>query len=79
MTHAFTPARRAVGESLGKRIEAFLKANPDEEMTLQDIVTKFGCSYSYTKNVMSDLLNKGCVESAHLYRLSRVWKKGRGL
>lgn len=62
------------GQGLPERLVAFFHANPDEELTLSQVATKFGVSAGRVRNVLATLTKGGVVEDVRVVRLSA---KGR--
>ena len=57
------------GQALDTRIVAFFKANPHEELTLSDIVTKFGTSRQHAGDIVRLLQMRGDLEYVTVVRL----------
>lgn len=53
---------------LSKRLTKFYEDNPEEELTYEDICTKFEVSYSQAKNAVQYLARSGLVEGVYLIR-----------
>ncbi|MBA3591651.1 MAG: hypothetical protein H0W38_19200 [Methylibium sp.] len=60
--------RTRIPNSLQSRVREFFEANQDEELTFEDICTKFGCSINAARNVVYTLVRFGKVESLHVIR-----------
>lgn len=56
--------------SVPERLQAFFRDNPHEELSVQDMTVKFGC----TKNTIRDALRtmEGQMERVLVYRLKQA-------
>lgn len=57
--------------SLRAKLLAYFQANPDEELTRADIVTKFGLSANSLDKVLQRMKEKGEIERASVWRAPR--------
>ncbi|MDB5541963.1 MAG: hypothetical protein JWQ89_3690 [Devosia sp.] len=65
------------GAGIEQRVMAFYRANPGEELTLSDLVTKFGVgSTKSATNVVCRLKAAGLVERACVIRATALAMKG---
>lgn len=53
-------------------IQKFFQANPDEELTIDDCVSKFQCSRTNVYHALEYLRNRGLVYTAHVVRAKRI-------
>lgn len=60
---------RRNGQTVASDIADFFRSNPDEEMTLQTIVAKFGCNPHTASNAVAELVKRGTVENLRVIRL----------
>jgi hypothetical protein len=59
------------GGVIAKLVE-FFEANPDEELTVQDVATKFGCSVDTAHSRISQAIAEGeLIERVHVIRVKR--------
>lgn len=57
-------------QSLERRIEAFFEANRGEELSVDDMMVKFGCSMAAAERAVSRLRQSGMpIVSVMVYRL----------
>jgi len=61
-----------VTDSKENRVLRFFIDNPDEELTLQDIMTKFDCTENYARVIISSLRSRGYVESTVVVRKALI-------
>jgi hypothetical protein len=61
-----------VNTGLTERLRQFYAENPDEELTLQDIMVKFGCAYDTAKRMVSCLKRDGVLRAHHVYRVAEA-------
>lgn len=61
---SITPVR----QNLVLRVRSYYLANPDEELTYQAIVTKFGCTLWTARRTVYVLIEQGFLESVHVVR-----------
>lgn len=64
--------QRRPKKSLTARIREFFEANPDEELTHQDILTKFECNPRTAETALAKLRMAGVLESVHVVRLKET-------
>lgn len=57
------------GNGLYHRLRAFFLANPDEELSYDDIVVKFEATRHTAQMAVSRLNQTGLLESVHVIRL----------
>lgn len=58
------------GDSLPNKLRAYFAANPDEELTLSDICTKFGYSMKTVDASLRRMRNAGYpIETVHVVRI----------
>lgn len=55
--------------SLAERIAAFFAANPDEELTHEDLAIKFDAAQFAVGYALAKLRARGLLESVHIVRL----------
>ena len=59
---------------LPARVLAFLEANPDEELTIEQVATKFSATHWTVRNALRRLMLSGKIEDVRVVRLP---SKGR--
>lgn len=59
---------------LKMRIKRFFAERPDEELSHELIMAKFGCTYRASRWVVSELIEDGLLESVHTIRLRSAGK-----
>lgn len=57
------------GEALDRRILDFFRANPDEELTIEDVAAKFDTSWHYAADMVRMLRERGDLEYVRVARL----------
>jgi len=55
--------------SIPQRLVAFFRANPHEELTVEDIAAKFDCSLATAQNAVSVARESISLERVTIYRL----------
>lgn len=53
------------------KVRRFFIDNPDEELLLSDIMTKFGMCEGTVRSTIHQLRREGLIESVHVYRAIR--------
>ena len=59
------------GSGVEAKLRAFFAANPDEELTYSDMLTKFECSRRRLEDAIRELKQDGEFESIHVIRVAR--------
>lgn len=54
--------------SVVRKLAQFFDWAPDEELTLTQIMDKYGCSYNTARYAVYELRERGLVESVHVVR-----------
>lgn len=57
-----------VRPNLVVRVRTYYQSNPDEELTYQAIVAKFGCTLWTARRTVYVLIEQGFLESVHVVR-----------
>jgi biotin operon repressor len=61
------------GHGLTTRLRRFYDDNPGEELSMQDIMDKFGCTKVCARNAITKLRQEGVgIEGVLLYRLKQT-------
>jgi biotin operon repressor len=58
-------------QSITGKIREFFRANPDEYLTKEDIVTKFGFTRNQVNRAMDSLKARGMIDSTYVYRIKK--------
>jgi hypothetical protein len=58
-------------QSITGKIREFFRVNPDEYLTKEDIVTKFGLTKKQVDRAMDFLKAKGMIDSTYVYRIKK--------
>jgi len=57
------------GQGVTPRLLAFFRANPNEELTLDDVIAKFDCTPATARKALCVAGQKGAIERVSVYRL----------
>lgn len=60
---------KPTGQSIPDRLAAFFRSNPDEELTIDDIATKFGCTRETAIRGLCIARHTVDIERVMVYRL----------
>jgi len=56
-------------DALTRRITSYFQSNPDEELSIADMATKFGCTKHCVTTAIGRIKPEGVIESVHVVRL----------
>lgn len=54
--------------SVPEAVRRFFLANPDEELTFEQLALKFGCTVWTARHAVRELKEAGLIESVHVIR-----------
>lgn len=67
-----TNARHAKRDTIAANLSRFLDANPDEELTVDDLMIKFECNRKQAQRAIAYLVQRGRAERHFVVRLPRL-------
>jgi len=60
-----------------QRLQDFFEAAPFEELTMNDVAAKLGCSQRAAAMTVLRMVHKGLLEYAHVVRLTQAQQRKR--
>jgi DNA-binding transcriptional MocR family regulator len=58
-------------QSITGKIRSFFRENPDEYLTKEDLVAKFGFTKNQVDRAMDSLKARGLIDSTYVYRVKK--------